>query len=155
MTRKKLVTALSIIYIMSGLWDIGIFLYPLAKSSSSIELDLAPLIGGVLALYVASYLWKLDEFGRKLAVFLLYVRVAINSAFMVWAFSAQKGVGRSWLFFLDQRVYSIENRYALQIFLFVGIIVALSVILFLSQSETKKIFGSRKADNSDAIVESG
>ena len=155
MTRKKLVTALSILYIIGGLWDIGIFLYLLARSSNSIKLDLAPLIGGVLALYVASYLWKLDEFGRKLAVFLLYIRVAINSAFMVWAFPAQKGVGRSWLFFLDQRVYSIENPYALQIFLFVGIIVSLSVIIFLSQSETKKIFVSRQAGNSDAIVESG
>ena len=154
MTRKKLTTALSIIYIINGLWGIGVFLYPLASTPKSIELDLAPLMSGVLALYVGFYLFKFDEFGRKLVIFLLYLRVAINSAFMVWAFSRQKEVVESGLYFLEEQIYRLDNRYAFQIFLFVWIMIALLVIVFLSQSETKKIFLSEKSSQSNEMVES-
>ena len=154
MTRKKLITALSIIYIISGLWSIGVFLYPLAGPSKSIELDLAPLISGILALYVGFYLFKFDEFRRKFAILLLYVRVAINSAFIVWAFSHQKEVVGSGLYFLEEQIYRLDNRYAFQIFLVVWIMIASLVIVFLSQSETKKIFMAEKSSNSNEIVES-
>ena len=154
MTRKRMITVLSVIYIINGLWGIGVFLYPLSLSPRFIELDLAPLVGGVLALYVGFYLFKFDEFGRKLAIFLLYVRVAINSAFMVWAFSRQKEVVESGLYFLEEQIYRLDNRYAFQIFLFVWIMIALLLIVFLSQSETKKIFLPEKSSHSNEMVES-
>jgi len=153
-TRKNLVTALSIIYIINGVWDIGIFLSPLASLPKSIALDLAPLIGSALALYVGFYLFRFHEFGRKLAIFLLFVRMAVNSAFMVWAFAHQKEFVGSGLYFLEEQIYHLDNRYAFQIFLFAWIIIALLVIVFLSHKETKEIFLPEQSNDSNKIIES-
>ena len=154
MMRKKMVTALSLIYIINGFWDIGIFLYPLSISPKSIQLDLAPLISGVLALYVGFYLLKFDEFGRKLAIFLLCARVAINSYFILWFLPHRGGVVRSGLYFLEKEIYRIANPYASEVFLIVWILLALLAIFFLSQRETKKIFMPVTNNGSDTIVES-
>jgi hypothetical protein len=152
MTRKRLVSILSIIYIVTGVWDLGIFLSRLVSSSRSIELDLAPLIVGTLALYIGFYLFRFDEFGRKLAIFLLYIRVAINAAFMVWAASQQEEVVGSSLYFLQEQIYHIENPVAFQVFLAVWIMIAILVIVFLSHKGTKELFSPKPLSNSGNII---
>ena len=154
MTRKKLITALSFIYIFSGLWHILIFLHLASVSAGFINLDLTRLIGGALALYVGFHLLRFDEFGRKLAIFLLGVRVAINSYFLVWFLSNREGVISTGIYFLKEEIYRIANPYASEVFLVMWILVSLLTIVFLLQGETKKIFGSAKINDPDAIVES-
>ena len=154
MTRKTLVTALSIIYFMNGLWHIGVFVSSLVGSSKSIELDLTRLIGGVLALYVGWYLFKLEEFGRKLAVFLLWVRVGINTYLIIWLLSHQESAVSSGLYFLDKEIYRIANPDASEIFLVVWMLIALLTIVFLSQGETRKMFVMAKTNDPKAMVES-
>jgi hypothetical protein len=154
MTRKTLVTALSIIYLLNGFWHIGVFLSSLIGSSKSIELDLTRLMGGVLALYVGWYLFKLEEFGRKLAIFLLWVRVGINLYFMVWLLLHQESAVSSGLYFLDKEIYRIANPDASEIFLVVWMLIALLTIVFLSQGETRRLFATSTTNDPKTLVES-
>jgi hypothetical protein len=154
MTRKTLINALSIIYIFTGLWHILIFLHLSTVLTGFINFDLTRLVGGVLALYVGFHLLRFDEFGRKLAVFLLCVRVAINSYFLVWFLTHREGVVSTGIYFLKQEIYRIANPYASEVFLVAWILVALLTIVFLSQGATKKIFTAAKTNDSEVMVES-
>ena len=153
MARKRLVTALSILYIMSGLWSIVIFLDRASVSAGAINLDLTRLIGGTLALYVGFHLFRFEELGRKLAILLSSVRVAINMGFIAWSFLQEDALGSA-LYFLEKQIYHLDQPYAFQIFLFVGVLLAVVTIVFLSQSETKKIFMFERAGDGDVSLES-
>ncbi len=154
MTRKKLVTALSIFYIINGLWNIGVFLYQSSGSSKSVYLDLSPLISGVLALYVGFQLLQLHESGRKFAIGLSYVRIAINLYFMIWFFFHLEGVVSTGLYFLHREIYRIDNPYVSEVYLFASILVTLLIVVFLSQGKTKNLFRSVTFNDSNATVES-
>ena len=154
MTRRKLISALSALYIIGGLWDVIIFLYLASVTAGFIKLDLMRLIGAILALYIGFLLLKLNEVGRKFAVVFLYVRVAINLYFIVWSLSHKEGVVSSGLYFLDKEIAQIANPYASEIFLALWIAVALLIVVFLSQRETKNIFMPITPNDSGVIVES-
>ena len=154
MTRKKLVNAFSIIYILNGLWDLGIFVYLAWGWSGSTDLNTTQLINGALALYAGFHLSKLHEFGRKFAIFLASVRVTINAILIFWSLFHIKNFSQSGLYFLDERIYIVDSPYAALAFLLTSTIIALLTIVFLSQGETKKIFASEKRNDPDVIVES-
>jgi hypothetical protein len=154
MTRKRMVAALSIIYIINGLWDIGIFLYLSSAPSRSTNLDITPLIDSALAIYVGFQLLQLREFGRKFAIVLLYIRMAINLYFILWFPFHRESFISSSLYFLDKEIYHIANPYASEVFLFVWVLIASLTIAFLSQGEIKKLFTAIMPNDSDAIVKS-
>ncbi|MFT3890780.1 MAG: hypothetical protein QM730_04030 [Anaerolineales bacterium] len=154
MIRRKLIGALSILYIIGGLWDIILFLHLASVTPGFINLDLTWLIGGTLALYIGFQLLKLAEFGRKFAIGLLYVRVAINLYFIVWLMSRQQEIVSSSWYFLDKEIARIANPYASEIFLTIWIVFALLTIVFLSQQETRRIFMPITPNDADAMVKS-
>lgn len=83
-------------------------------------------------------MFRLDEFGRKLVVLLSSVRVVINALLILQLpkDGASLGVQNR----LGEIIHRIESPYAYPGFLWGWIAVALLVILFLSQKETKEIF---------------
>ena len=154
MTRRKLIIALSILYVLDGLWDLGIFLYQSSSPSRPVYLDVTPLISGILALYVGFQLSQLHEIGRIVAIGLLYIRVAINLCFMVWFLIHREGVVSTGLYFLKRELYRINNPYVSEVYLLAGVLVALLLIAFLSQRETKRLFLPEISDDSGKLVES-
>jgi hypothetical protein len=141
MTRRTLVAAIALIYMILGLVN---FCYSWSPRSSSPELfvfSLFPLVGGALAIYAGLAMFRLSEFGRKLVVILLSIRVGIN----VWTMwrsipYLENGARFGIMNDLGEIVYRAESPYAYQGFLLVWLILALLVIIFLSQRETKEIF---------------
>ncbi|PKO13443.1 MAG: hypothetical protein CVU39_18735 [Chloroflexi bacterium HGW-Chloroflexi-10] len=151
MTRKKLINALSIIFIISGLWDIVLFFYSAVISAGHLEIN--RLIWGALAPYIGFHLFKLDEFARKSVVVLLFVRVSVNLYLLVRLLFRKEGVVSSGLYFLDKEIHRFANPYAPKVFLAASIIVVLLTIGFLSQRETKKIFVPATSSESNGVVE--
>jgi hypothetical protein len=154
MFRKKLIIAFSVIYILWGLSDVGTFLSRATSNKSFI--DLGALIGSILALYVGYQLLQLHESGRRFALFLLYIRLAINSWLLIWFFLhlSDPALVRGDISFLGKQIYKFESPYAGAVFLFLWTIIVLATIVFLSQRETKKIFAPNATNASDVAVES-
>jgi|WetSurMetagenome_2_1015567.scaffolds.fasta_scaffold1085362_1 hypothetical protein len=148
MTRSKLVTTLSILYLLGGVWDLFIFLYQSSSSSRPVYLDITRLVGGILALYIGFQLLQMHEIGRKFAIGLSCFNIAISLYFMIWFLSHREGVVRTGFYFLKKEIYHIDNPYASEAYLFAVILVALLVIVFLSQGKTKKLFGPKTSNDS-------
>jgi hypothetical protein len=117
-------------------------------------LDVIRLIGGVLALYIGFQLFQLHELGRRIAILMLSVRMAINIYFVSWLLARPESAVSSGLYFLDKEIYRVANPNASEVFLLVWAFLALIVIIFLSQRETKMIFIPETSNDSDLIVES-
>jgi hypothetical protein len=143
MTRKKLVTTLSIIYIINGLWDIGIFLYQASLPSGPI-IEITSFVGTVLAFYLGFQLLQRREFGRKIAIFLLYVDMAIYAVlFFVSLYDIQTTKGKfivAGLSFRDKLIYPIGNPYVVPGSWLVLTLITLLIIVFLSQAKTRQLF---------------
>jgi hypothetical protein len=146
MTRKTLVNAISIIYMVLGLLNFSTALFPTFSSSGLFVIKLFPLVGGALALYAGLAMLRLSDFGRQFVIILLSIRVLTN----VWALFYLKGGAWLGLNYLGEQIYRIENRYAYPVFLLVWMVVALLTITFLSQRETKTIFTQETADGVDS-----
>lgn len=142
MTRKNLVSTLSIIYVISGFWDLGIFLY-LLFTWSGLDLDITQLVKGALELYMGCQLFKLQEAGRKFTIVYLYLCLTMNLFFIFQSLSRIKDFSVSSLYFLDKKIYTIDTPYATLIFLLTSAMITLIIIVFLSQSETRKLFASQ------------
>ena len=138
MIRKILVAVISLIYMALGLWNFYNSLFPVLSSSGLFVIRLFPLVGGALAFYAGLTMFRLNEFGRKLVVVLLSIRVVINALFILWLpkDGAWLGLGNR----LGEIIFRMENPYAYQGFLFAWIVIALLTIIFLSQRETREIF---------------
>jgi hypothetical protein len=138
MTRKTIIAVIAVIYMVLGLLNLYNALVSALFSSGLFVVQLFPLVGGVLAFYAGLNMLRLNEFGRKLVVLLLSVRVVINVLFVfrLPREGAWLGVANR----LGEIVYRVESPYAYLGFLLVWIAVALLTIVFLSQKETKQIF---------------
>jgi hypothetical protein len=138
MTRKILVAAIALIYMVLGLLSFCNSWTP--SSSELFVISLFPFVGGVLAIYAGLAMFRVSEFGRKLVVILLSLRVVINILLLLgWL---KEGAGLAIKNSIGEIIYRIESPYAYQGFVLVWIIVGLLTILFLSQRETKAIFVS-------------
>jgi len=84
MIRKILVAVISLIYMALGLWNFYNSLFPVLSSSGLFVIRLFPLVGGALAFYAGLTMFRLNEFGRKLVVVLLSIRVVINALSILW-----------------------------------------------------------------------
>jgi hypothetical protein len=145
MSRKILVTVISIIYMVLGLWSFANSLFPTSFSSGFFVINLFPLVGGALAFYAGLAMFRLSEFGRKFVVVLLCIRVVINA----WLLFYVKHGAWLGLNYLGEQIYRIENRYAYPGFILVWIVMGLLTITFLSQRKTRKLFTPETTDNVD------
>ena len=135
MTRKMIIAVIALIYMVLGLLN----LYN-ALISGLFGVQLFPLVGSALAFYAGLSMLRLNEFGRKLVVLLLSMRVGINVLFVfrLPKEGAWLGVANR----LGEVVYRVESPNAFLGFLLIWIAVALLTIVFLSQRETKQVFVS-------------
>jgi magnesium-transporting ATPase (P-type) len=125
-------------------------LFPVwSQSSRLFVINVFPLVGGALAFYAGLTMLRLSEFGRKFVVALLSIRVAINTLLLLWLLLYKNG---AWLGvnYFGEQIFRIENRYAYPVLLLAGIVISLLIIIFLFQSETRKIFRPEATDNADA-----
>src|SRR5688572_16323728 len=136
MTRNFLVAAIALIYMVLGLLSFCNSWTP--SSSELFVINPFSLVGGLLALYAGFAMFRLNEFGRKLVVILLSIRVIINLLLVLRVLQADAGLGVENRF--GELIYQIESPYAFQGFLLVWSVIALLMIVFLSQKETKEIF---------------
>ena len=138
MTRKTLVVVISVIYVISGFSNLSNALFSVLFSSGIIVLNLFPLVGGALVLYAGLTLLRFNEFGRKLVVLLLSIRVVMNVLLLLRL--PGDGAGFGIRDRLGEIIYSMESPYAFQGFLLAWIVIAFLLTLFLSQKETREIF---------------
>ena len=83
-------------------------------------------------------MFRLSEIGRKLVVILLSIRVIMNILLIVRV--PQNGSALGVMNRFGEIVYRIESPYILQGYLLVWIILAVLIIVFLSQPATRAIF---------------
>jgi len=141
MTRKILVVMIALIYMILGLVNGYYSLVPILFSSGLIVINLFQLVGGALAFHAGLTMFRLDEFGRKLVIFWLYVRVFMNVLLFLWLpFKLTGGAGLGIQNYLGEITHRITIPYTYQGLLFVWTTLVLLIILFLSQKETKAIF---------------
>jgi hypothetical protein len=140
MKRKILVRVIAITFMALGVWSVRAFFLPLFVASLHATLNLGDIIVGIFLFSAGVNLFKFKEFGRKFALFLLYIRVAINSLFVFLSFAYWKDITGLNISFLEQPIYHTENRYIYQAVLFAWTIIVLLTIAFLSQRDTKKMF---------------
>jgi len=138
MTRKLLVKIIASFYMAQGLWDIGTFFLPIFTSPRPVSLNLFAILTGALRIWAGIYLFQLSEFGRKYTIGLLSLRIAYNLFFIVWAF-LQSDFSFTANFF-SKPIFESKNVYPFVLALFVWLLIALGVIIFLSQKKTKAIF---------------
>lgn len=138
MTRKIIVTVVALIYMIVGLLNFYNSLFPSLSSSGLFVIRVFPIAGGALAFYAGLSMFRLNEFGRKLVIILLSIRMAINALLMFQLPNAGVWLGVENR--LGEIIYRVESPYAYQGFLFIWIAINLLTIVFLSHSETKKIF---------------
>jgi len=142
MIRKILVAVISLVYMIFGFLNFYNSLTSALFSSGLFTIKIFPLISGILAFYAGLSMFRLNEFGRKLVVILLTARVFINIMSIL-----QFPLGDTWLGIenrFGEIIHKFESPYAFQIFLLAWITVALLIIIFLSQKETKDIFAPQE-----------
>ena len=145
MTRKISVVTISLIYMFIGLLNVYYSLIPVLSSSGTFVIRLFPLVGGALAFHAGLTMFRLNEFGRKLVIFWLFIRVIINILSIL--LFLKDGTGFRVENYFGETIYRIENPYALPGFLLAWMLIALLTIIFLSQKETKAIFAPEATKN--------
>ena len=153
MIRKILVAAIALIYMVLGILNFFEALLPVLSSSGLFVLKPFSLVGSALGFYAGLTMFRLNEFGRKLVVLLLSIRIIMNVMLILWLPADTAGLGVENR--LGEIIYSIESPYAYQGFLFVWIVIGLLTIIFLSQRQTRELFVSEvsKDVESDIIFE--
>lgn len=150
--RKFFVTLISVVYMANGLWDIGIFFYPMFLSNSP-TIDPQLIIAGIWGFTAGYNMFRLIDFGRKQIIFLSYLRIIINLGFIVWFSFFVKSEVVFNIYLFDEQIYKSANPY---IHLLVWMFIAFVNVMFLSQSETKELFDTEKrekiVDKSEDIV---
>jgi hypothetical protein len=138
MTRRRLVGVIALVYMGMGFLNFFSSLLTTVSPAGLFVIRVFPLVGGALAFYAGLSMFSLSEFGRKLVILLLVIRVAINTVLLWWLpkNGAWLGVENR----LGEIIYTIESPYAYPGFLLVLIVVSLLTIIFLSHKETKEIF---------------
>ncbi len=136
MTRKILVAVIALIYMILGVMSLCYSWGP--SSSGVLVLNWLSLVGGALAIYAGFAMFRLNEFGRKLVVLLLSIRVVMNIFMILWVLRQGPGLGIQDRF--GEIVYRIVSPFVFQGFLLLWILFAILMIIFLSQSETRAIF---------------
>ena len=127
-----------------GLWDIGVFLLPIFAFPEPVSLNLFIIFVGIVEFHAGINLYKLNEFGRKLVIFLLYLRIAYNSFFIVWVFF-QTDFSYA-IYYFNKPFFTSNNAYTWAAMLIVWLLIAVFAIIFLSQRETRIIFPNEKTD---------
>src|SRR5258706_16085958 len=145
MTRKISVVTISLIYMFIGLLNVYYSLIPVLSSSGTFVIRLFPLVVGALAFHAGLTMFRLNEFGRKLVIFWLFIRVIINILSIL--LFLKDGTGFRVENYFGETIYRIENPYALPGFLLAWMLIALLTIIFLSQKETKAIFAPEATKN--------
>ena len=152
MTRRIFVAAIALIYMVLGLLNFYNSLFPTLSSSGLFLLRPFSLVGSALAFYAGLTMFRFNEFGRKLIVILLALRIGMN-AWLLFGWS--KGDGLAVENRLGEIIYRIESPYAFPGFFVGWILIGLVMIIFLSQKETKEIFVPVEANDAkpDIIFE--
>ncbi|MBL8100885.1 MAG: hypothetical protein JNK81_17005 [Anaerolineales bacterium] len=141
--RKILVNLISVAYMGNGLWDIGMFFYPIFLSSSP-TIDPLLIIFGVWGFTAGYNMFRLLDFGRKQIIFFSYLRIIINFGFIVWfSFFVESEVVFN-IYLFNEQIYKSVNPYT---HLVGWAIIALLNIMFLSQQKTKELFVTEKEEN--------
>lgn len=138
MTRKTIIVVIALLYMVLGILNLYNALVSALFSSGLFVVQLVPLAGGALAFYAGLSMFRQNEFGRKLVVLLLSIRVMINVLFIFRL--PQEGAWLGIANRLGEIVYRVESPSAYLGFLVVWIAIALLIIVFLLQRETKQVF---------------
>ncbi len=151
MRRKLLVKIIASFFILQGVSDIVSFFMPFFTSQQPVILN--EIVSGILKLWAGVYLFQLSEFGRKLAIIILFFHAAwgvINGVISVVfpLFDSRFGTV-SWISIHNERIFESHNPYVRTIFLSVFLLISLGTILFLNQKKTRALFVSKTVNTED------
>jgi len=79
-------------------------LFPTVSSSGLFVIKVFPLVGGALAFYAGLSMFRLNEFGRKLVILLLSIRIVINAVLLLRLSPDTAGLG------IENRLGEIINK---------------------------------------------
>jgi hypothetical protein len=137
MTRKRMLYVIAVLSVVVGLAWIWSFLSPVFDPGKPKELNLALLIIGALFLRTGWGLFKLSASGLELG-------------FWLW-FLSLIGTLLSTAFLLSGKInFAASGSVLALLFLFAWIVLNLFVVIFLGQTETKRLFVSDPAENASA-----
>jgi hypothetical protein len=137
MTRKRMLYVIAVLSIVVGLAWIWSFLSPIADPDKPRELNAVLLIIGVLFLRTGWGLFMLSGSGLVLGFWLWFLNLV--------------GTLLSTGFLLSGRInFAVFGSVLAILFLFAWIVLNLFVVIFLGQTETRMLFVSASAENSEA-----
>lgn len=142
MTRKTIIYAISTLMLCAGLVQFWRFFSPLFETPRSANLDLAHIISGVFTLSSGWNLLKLRSSGRELASWILFINL-IGGALTLGFILPPNGMFSAQVKLLNNPIFSSINDHLFSIvFLVVFLLLNLSILIFLEQEKTKKLFTS-------------
>src|SRR5690349_8406642 len=147
MTRKTIIRVISALVIVIGVTQILTFLLPIFDSTQPKILDSTRIVMGILFFLAGWNMFRFNEGGRELAFWLLFMALIWNLLVLGLTFPAGSDFGVSIRFLGKLILDSKDNSISTIIFLSVLLVVNLSIIMFISQRETKKMFMPEATDN--------
>jgi len=147
MSRKIMIYAISALIIAIAVTQVWSFFLPVFDSTQLKIFDLPQLVMGILFFLAGWNLFRLKEGGRAFTFWLLFVALVWNLLLLGLILPFDSNFGVSMKFFGKPILNSKDNYTSTIISLSALFAINLSIVVFLSQRETKKIFLSEAVDN--------
>lgn len=147
MTRKILIYVISVLMIALGVTQILTFLLPIFDSTEPKIFNVTLVFIGLLFFLAGWELFALKEAGRELTFWLLFMALMGNLLAIGFILPSDSHFGVS-IRLLGKPILNSKDNYVPTIIsLSVLFVINLSIILFISHGETKKIFMPETKNN--------
>ena len=153
MTRKIIIYLISIFLMTIAITQIWTVFLPVPASTQPkiIVIDPIQIFMGILFFLAGWNLFRLNDGGRVLAFWLLFIGLAGNLVVLGLVLPPNSNFAISLKLFGKPFLDSGKNYVSTIIFLSVLLVIDLSILVFLSQKETKKIFMSEAIDTAGSM----
>lgn len=151
MTRKIIIYIISVFVMVLGVNQVAETILPLFDSTQpkNLFVIIVSLISGTFTFFMVWRLIRLNELGRKLVLWLVFVPLTGVALIVFILILPPNSHFAIHIRLLGKLLFDSENNYFLSIiFMFAVLVINLMALFFLGQKETKKIFLPEKADNS-------
>jgi len=147
MSRKIIIYVISAFIIAMAVAQVWTLFLPVIDSTQPKIFDPTQLVMGILLFLAGWNLFRLNEGGRVLTFWLLFVALVWNLLLLGLILPLDSNLGISMKFFGKPVLNSKDNYISIIVSLSALFAINLSIVVFLSLKETKKIFLRKAVDN--------
>jgi len=159
MTRKMLVRVIAVIFMAGGIWSIITDPpWPKIFTPSGIEINLGDFVVGGILLSVGAMLFNFNEFGRKLALVLLSIKIIGSGFVALAAFSTRffpqvlrADLSFSYTFF-GQTYFHTEDYRAIALIAIGWFFIMLVIAIFLLQRASRALFSPKIKNDVEPVL---